>query len=133
VISIPPASMKRIKTKIRSSLRYYPIPIKIKLKKLPTIFYGDGYSLIEMMSQTLELYKLVSDTKQMKELSEYFFIRTTIYFYGRYSVKNHRRTKELTKKITLVSFFRDYINIFNGKMGFESMKNRNKKLRRKYG
>jgi hypothetical protein len=132
LVSIPSVSVKRIKGYIRKVFKYVRGTHINKIKKIKKIYYREP-ALIDIMLQNIKQYKFVNNDNQVKELSQYFFIRMTIFIFGKYSCRNHRKTLELTLNIEIPSFFNDYIMIKNGKIKISELKIRNQKLKRKYG
>lgn len=113
-ISIPPQSQKNIEKRIRYDLRFrFFRSQKDRIKKLHQILYT-GTSLHHYFVQIIRQYNHVDNMGQIQSLSDYFYKRLVIYFFGSYSERNHRRTKEFTKNMNLPSFIQYYISFHKG-------------------
>jgi retron-type reverse transcriptase len=108
VISILPQSVKNIQIHIRGKLRFNPhTSVYQKKKKLLKILFEKN-SIKNYFIQLVRQYNYTNDTAQISFISEYFFKRLTIYFYGSYSPRNQRKTIQITKGIKIPSFMRYY-------------------------
>lgn len=116
IISIKQKTVSNIKTYLRYALRYRTSWSTMqKKKKLMDICYRND-SLHHYFKQLVHQYSHVNDSTQIQSLSEYFYVRLTIYFFGTYSQRNRRKTQELTSSMKLPSFFYYYIWFQSGKV-----------------
>ncbi len=112
-ISISLQSENKIKNRIKTRLKYRPINIKSKISILKKImFYKDPMELD--FSETIKHYSQASDTEQFRRISEFFFKRLTIYFFGSYSMRNQKLTKIITEEEHIPSLFKLFIDKHRG-------------------
>ncbi len=114
VISLSKRSEKKIKNRWEKRLKYYPTNILRKTKKLKAQVLKTNpfpYEFLEIIKN----YSQLNDLNQIKKLSDYFFRKLTVYYFGTYSSRNHRLTRELTKKIAIPSIYKYYIDIHTGR------------------
>ncbi|MCB0464043.1 MAG: hypothetical protein KDC81_15195 [Flavobacteriaceae bacterium] len=116
VISIPHQSIKNIQIHIRKSLAFYQFNTQQEKVTLFKKKLFQGTSLKHYFIQIIRQYNHVNDVEQIKFLSQYFYKRVVIYFFGSYSSRNHRKTKKLLKdkKINTPSLMKYYIAFHTG-------------------
>lgn len=108
IISIRRGAVRNIKIHVKHSLRYHHSwSIGMKKKNLITICYR-GDSLHHYFKQLVRQYSHVNDIKQIQSLSDYFYVRLTLYFFGKYSSRNRRKTQEIISSMNLPSLFYYY-------------------------
>lgn len=122
-ISILHKSIKNIQTYLRLMLRFNKNKsIEYKIKNLKKILFGAEcikYYFIQLVRQ----YNHANNISQAHSISDYFFKRLTIYFFGSYSSRNQRKTLEITKYIRVPSFMRYYLAYHTGKITGKDLKN----------
>jgi retron-type reverse transcriptase len=121
-ISILEQTVKTIKKRYRYRLKFYPTKTLSKKKKLEKILYKEDAILYDFLN-TINAYNQINDSDQIKELSEYFFIRLVIYFFGKYNQKNKRLTLELTRDMKIPSLWKCYNYFHTGKYTLAEMRN----------
>jgi hypothetical protein len=131
LISIPDFSLRKIKQEVRRKFKYYPIGFHKKYTRLRYIIYDSG-GILDLINQIVRQYPLVNNKEQIRKLSEYFFRRLTVYFYGFYSHKNQRKTLVETKGIEIPSLYKLYQNVKNGRETFENMKYKSSIMKKRY-
>jgi len=120
-ISIPSRSVRRATIRWNKVLKYYPIPIKLKLKRLDRLLYLDAESIHSEFVQMIGIYRQVTDEEQIKNISEEFFRILTNYLYGSYSERTQRLTKKLTAGMPIPSLYKYYLDFHNGKETITSL------------
>lgn len=131
-VCIPDFSLNKIKSRIRKKLKFYPVSIKQKIKILKKILHGKNSLFIEII-EILKQYNYVNDERQIKKLSNYFFIRLTIFFFNSYSSRNHRKTIDVTRNIKLPSIFNFYISVHRGEKTFSDLRREHDIIRKNEG
>jgi hypothetical protein len=121
LISLSKRSEKKIKDRWKKRLKYYPgnnIRKTGKLKDKMSKTNPFPYEFIEIIKN----YSQVNDLNQIKKLSDYFFRKLTVYYYGSYNNRNHRLTREITSKIKIPSIYKYFIDIHTGRKSFNKIK-----------
>lgn len=117
-IGIKSSTIKRAKMRWKSKLKYYPISVEEKLKRLEQFLYKDGDCIHNDFVQFLLCYKQVNDMEQIKDIYQSFLRILTKYFFGKYSPRNQRIVlKEILPKarMRVPSLHKYFIDITNGR------------------
>jgi retron-type reverse transcriptase len=122
VISILEPTIQSIKKRFRYRLRFYPVSMGLKKKRLLKKIYTEE-PLFHDFLNTINAYNQMNNVAQIKKLSDYFFTRLVIYFFGKYTEKNKRLTKQITKNIKIPSLYKQYLDFHTGKYTLEQMRN----------
>jgi len=126
-ISINDSSLRKILIRWKNKLKYYPISTKIKLRRLKKILFEQDpihNDFIEIINQ----YNQTNDIEQIKKMSNYFYRKLTIYFFGKYSKRNQRLVAELTANLNIPSFLGYYKKIHTGRQSLSEIRE-SKKVR----
>jgi len=115
LISLPEKSIKKIVIRWKKALKYRNISNNKKLSQLKEILYTGTESMHNEFIQFIAIYRLLTDEKQVKELSETFFRLLTQYFFDSYSERNRRLTQELISDQKIPSLYKYYLAFHNGK------------------
>lgn len=127
-VSINPDTIQKFINHWQRKLRYYPIPIEKKLRRLTQIIFKGESPIYNDFVQLLSLYRQVTDENQVKEVSQNFYRILTKYFFDKYSSRNQRLTINLTKELKIPSLFQDYLAFHHGKTTISSLSLSRKKL-----
>jgi len=123
-ISVLAKSILNIQKRMRYLLRYRHFSKQEeRINKLEKILFDGGGSIRRYFIELIRHYNHVNDQQQIAWLSEYFFVRLTMYFFGKYSPRNWRKTKELLHGIEVPSLLRYYTTFQTGKLRGDNFKN----------
>jgi len=120
-ISILPKTISQIKTRIRKRLKYYPVSLEKKIKRLKQIIFEKEPLMLDLV-ETIYQYNQSNDQKQFKELSDYFFTRITMFFYGTLNKKNKYKTIEIIKKLNIPSPYMYFVYFHNGRYNIRQLR-----------
>ncbi len=116
-ISILPISVKKIQKKLRLLLRHRELlSEQEKLKRFSEILFNGPASVRFYFIELIRHYNHVNNHEQIAWLSRYFFVRVTIFFFGKYSYRNWRKTRFLIKGLPIPSLLRYYQVFQSGKL-----------------
>lgn len=115
VTRLQPSMLQRTQQRYNYLLRYYPISIAEKLRRLPRLLWKGGQSIHFDFVQTLAAYRLVDDELQIKQLSESFYRALTRYFFGSYSPQKRKRMQRLTANMSIPSLYKYFLHVHHGR------------------
>lgn len=122
VISLLAKSERNIKIYLRSRLRYSPYSSLEKRKRKFYKIFHEQEALKYYFIQIVRQYNHCNDRSQIQHLSDYFFVRLSIYFYGSYNQRNKRKTKKIIQDMNTTSLMRYYIDFHSGKYDVKKLK-----------
>lgn len=119
IISIKQTSLSKIQQRWKKQLKYTNANTHEKMRYLRILCYAKGencfhYDFVQLVKQ----YQFVSDKKQIKDLSHFFFRLVTRYFFNAYTPKLHRETQKIVQNIKIPSLYAYFSKIHSGEKSF---------------
>ncbi len=111
LISISKPSVQKIKKRWRNLLRFYSTKKTLRER----IFFQKSKQANYEFLEIIKHYSQINNYNQIKNLSDYFFIRLTIYLFGQYNDKNRRKTEKKFRDNGYFSLYDVFLRVKSGK------------------
>lgn len=123
IIQLPQKNFNKIINKWKNTFRYNEkLSQKQRLKRLQSFLQLDNGPKGQLFMQYIRAYNLVTDTKQIQELSKRFFHILTRYFTGGTSYKNMAKTKIILKNTKFSTLTKLHYKYTNGRINKDKHK-----------
>ncbi len=126
-VQVDPRTVRRFEVRWKRLLKYYPVSVAKKLRRLPDIFYRNPGCLHDEFVNFVSTYRHAKDETQIQRLSQQCFRYLTQYFFAKHSPRRQRRTEALTRSIWVPSLYRYYLEFHYGKKTLSSLALQKKK------
>ncbi|MBI5413941.1 hypothetical protein HZA38_00290 [Candidatus Peregrinibacteria bacterium] len=114
-------STQKIINRWKQKLKFYPIPLFQKIKRLQNMLFTDDDSIHLQFVGTLSAYRFANDLAQIQYLSKTFYRVLTRYFFGEYSERLQRKMFQMLQHKKVPSFFQYYFSLHRGKLSFTDL------------
>jgi hypothetical protein len=114
-------TVSQIKARIRKRLKYYPVSLEKKIKRLKQIIFKKEPLMIDFV-ETIYQYNQSNDHLQFKDISDYFFTRIVMFFEGTLNDKNRHKVMSIVKKMGIPSPYMYFVYFHNGRYNIRQLR-----------